>query len=101
MENEIRRGTYVTLDYYGCSSEVPITQALYSMHYGKIGLVRLVKYVGGASRQVAEVIFSGVPYGVQIWKYSGTRDDLSNLHRSMEVRKIYQFCKKYANKCLL
>ena len=66
MENEIRRGTYVTLDYYGCSSEVPITQALYSRHYGKIGLVRLVKYVGGASRQVAEVIFSGVPYIAEV-----------------------------------
>lgn len=66
MENGIRRGTYVTLDYYGCSSEVPITQALYSRHYGKIGLVRLVKYVGGASRQVAEVIFSGVPYIAEV-----------------------------------
>lgn len=66
MENEIKRGTYVTLDYYGCSSEVPITQALYSRHYGIIGLVRRVKYVGGVLGPVAEVIFSGVPYIAEV-----------------------------------
>ena len=66
MDIEIKRGTYVTLDYYGCSSEVPITQALYSRHYGIIGLVRRVKYVGGVLGPVAEVIFSGVPYIAEV-----------------------------------
>lgn len=66
MDIEIKRGTYVKLNYYDCSSEVPITQELYSRHYGDIGLVRLVKYVGGASRQVAEVIFSGASYIAEV-----------------------------------
>lgn len=66
MENEIKRGDYVKLDYYGCSSEVPITRELYSRHYGDIGLVRLVKYVGGVFGQVAEVIFSGSTYVAEV-----------------------------------
>lgn len=66
MDIEIKRGTYVTLDYYGWSSEVPITQELYSRYYGYIGLVRRVKYVGGVSRPVAEVIFNKTPYIAEV-----------------------------------
>lgn len=66
MDIEIKRGTYVTLDYYGCSSKVPITQELYSRHYGIIGLVRRVKYVGGVLGPVAEVIFNKTLYIAEV-----------------------------------
>lgn len=66
MDIEIKRGTYVKLNYYDCSSEVPITQELYSRHYGDIGLVRRVKYVGGISGPVAEVIFDRATYIAEV-----------------------------------
>lgn len=62
MENGIRRGDYVELTGSWNEYMSSTIGKLYGHFRGRIGLVRVVKYVPGYIEKIAEVIFSGVPY---------------------------------------
>lgn len=62
MENEIKLGDYVELTDALDGNYPTIIGKLYDRHRGRIGLVRILKYVPGYVGKIAEVIFSGVPY---------------------------------------
>lgn len=62
MENEIKLGDYVELTDALDGNYPTIIGKLYDRHRGRIGLVRILKFVPGYVGKIAEVIFSGVPY---------------------------------------